>query len=836
MSWSRWGPYLSERQWGTVREDYSEDGNAWAYFPFEMASSRAYRWGEDGIGGVSDDKETLCFAFSFWNEKDPILKERFFGLSNEQGNHGEDVKEYYYYLDNTPTHSYMSMLYKYPQEAYPYEKLKNHGRSKDDPELELIDTGVFKENRYFDLFLEYAKEDPENLLIRCTPFNRGKDEAPLHVLPTLWLRNTWVWKKETTPGKIYGDKGHFRIEHPRLGTRYLYFEGSPAMLFTENVTNAKKLFQEENSSPYTKDAFDEAVVRKNDRAVNPAKEGTKAALHYMGTSPIRLRLADRALENPFSDFDEIFKRREDEANDFWDKRTVKDPEKKKIQRQAWAGLLWSKQYYHYIIEEWLTGDELVSKLPEKLARVRNTRWRHFYSDSIISMPDKWEYPWFASWDTAFQAVSMAHVDIDFAKNQLLILFNDSFMHPSGQIPAYEWDFENINPPIFSWAALYVYRHEEKTKGKRDSLFLQKIFQKLVVSFTWWINRKDPEERGIFEGGFLGMDNISLFNRSAKLPSGIHLIQSDATSWMAMFCLHLSSIALELNEEEMAAKFFGIFLYIGEAIHTLWDEEDRFYYDHVEIEGGKDIPIKIHSYVGLIPLLSVGIFTEEKREKMKDYAARFRWLREHRPHLFEHIADLQTPGVQGNRLFSLVSKERLQSILSRMLDANEFLSPYGIRALSRYHHDHPCDVTHGDYHFHVEYEPAETTSQIFGGNSNWRGPIWFPINFLLIQALEEYALYYGDSFKVQCGSRSLTLKEIAAELARRLISLFEKDSQGHRPVYDAIDPFQKDPHFKDYLLFYEYFNGDTGQGLGASHQTGWTSLVAPLIEKYGKEKG
>ncbi len=833
MNWRTWGPYLSERQWGTVREDYSEDGNAWAYFPFEMAASRAYRWGEDGIGGISDDKQILCFSFAFWNEKDPILKERFYGLSNEQGNHGEDVKELYYYLDNTPDHSYMKMLYKYPQRAFPYEQLKNLGRNEKEPELELIDTGVFDENRYFDLVLEYAKEDPENILIRCTALNRGPSPAPLHILPTLWFRNTWIWKKEKPQGSIETKNGYLLIEHPALGTRYLYFDGTPDPLFTNNETNSAKLFQSKNSSPYTKDAFHEAIVHGNQKALNPGLQGTKAALHYKNPAQIRLRFSSRPLENPFADFDALFEKRLKEADAFYDQVCVSDPAKKSVQRQAWSGLLWSKQFYHYVVEEWLSGDDPDQKPPDNRLRIRNARWRHFYSEAILLMPDKWEYPWFAAWDTAFHTVSLAYIDPEFAKEQLLILFKDVFMHPSGQIPAYEWDFENINPPVLSWAALQIYRIEEAHTGKADREFLGKIFHQLQISFTWWLNRKDLDEKGVFEGGFLGMDNISLFNRSAKLPPGYRLIQSDATSWMAMYCLHMARMALELSDEEQGEKFFSVFLFIGEALNELWDEEEGFYFDKIELPEGNSARIKIHSYVGLIPLLSVGLLAQEKIDELKDYAKRVQWLREKRPSLFEHIADLRTPGKDHLRLFSLLSKERLEKLLSKMLDETELLSPFGIRSLSQIHQERPYEISHDPYYFKVAYEPAETTSRIFGGNSNWRGPVWLPINYLLIEALASYDRYYGDSFQIECpkgSGKMLTLKQVSGELIRRIASLFLPDANGQRPLYGPIEKFQTDPLFRDYLLFYEYFNGDTGQGLGASHQTGWTSLIAPLLGK------
>jgi hypothetical protein len=835
--WRKWGPYLSERQWGTVREDYSDNGDAWGYFPFEMAASRAYRWGEDGIAGISDDKQRLCFSFAFWNGKDPILKERFFGLSNAQGNHGEDVKEYYYYLDNTPTHSYMKMLYKYPQALFPYEQLKNHQRTVNDPELELIDTGVFDENRYFDICIEYGKADPEDLLIRCTIHNRGPEKANLHVLPTLWLRNTWIWSKQEPLGHIEGKKGCFQVEHPELGTRYLYFEGAPTPLFTDNETNAEKLFQVENVSNYVKDAFHEAVVQKNIGAINPKHKGTKSALHYIAedSQQIWLRLTKVALQKPFADFEKIFEKRIREADEFYDSVSVRDPVRKEIQRQAWAGLLWSKQFYHYIVEEWLSGDEPAPDLNSRI-RIRNARWRHFYSEDVLSMPDKWEYPWFAAWDMAFHSISMVHIDPEFAKSQLLILVHDLFMHPSGQIPAYEWDFENVNPPVLAWAAWQVYSIEKEKTGEGDRAFLERMFQKFLISFTWWINRKDYEEKNVFEGGFLGMDNISLFDRNAPLPPGVHLIQSDATSWMGMFCLHMSTIALELAQlapycEEMAVKFFSHFLFIGEAIDSLWDNEEGFYFDLLQADDGRKASLKIHSLVGLIPLLAVGILGPEKLESLKEYTWHFRWLMEHRPQLFDKIANLRTPGQKGRRLFSILTKERLEKILQKMLDESEFLSPHGIRSLSRFHKEHPFSLDLIRKDFKVDYEPAESSSHLFGGNSNWRGPVWFPLNYLLIEALEKLDEYYGDHFKIECPTGSghlVTLSEIAQELRRRLIAIFEPDAKGFRPVFGDVEKFQKDPLFKNYLLFYEYFHGDTGKGLGASHQTGWTSLIAPII--------
>ena len=832
MNWKKWGPYLSERQWGTVREDYSEEGDAWGYFPFEASHARAYRWGEDGIGGISDENQILCFAFAFWNEKDPILKERFFGLSNAEGNHGEDVKEIYFYLDNVPDHSYMKMLYKYPQSAFPYDTLKHHNRSRSEPELELIDTGAFHEDRYFDLFIEYAKEDPENILIRCTPYNRGPDKnASLHILPTLWFRNTWVWKKEKPPGSIFAKEQHIQIEHPKLGVRYLYFDGSPELLFTDNETNAAALFQTNNHSPYTKDAFHEAVIHNKPQAINPKKTGTKAALRYKGAAPVRCRLSNRPLTRPFDDFDAIFVEKKAGADAFY-------KDKEPLQRQAWSSLLWSKQFYYYVVEEWLAGDDPNQAPSENRRHLRNARWRHFYSQTILLVPDKWEYPWFASWDTAFHSVCMAPIDVEFAKGQLATLFKDLFLHPSGQVPAYEWDFENINPPVLSWAALEVYNIEKKQTGKGDVQFLHQLFEKLLLTFTWWLNRKDPNDQGVFEGGFLGMDNISIFDRSTKFPEGVHLIQSDATTWMGMYCLHMSAIALELSEQDWAAKFFSIFLYIGEAMHQLWDEEEGFFYDHVHLPTGEDLPIRIHSYVGLIPLLAVAIFSKEKRASMQIYATHYQWMREHRPNLFEHIADLNAPGPHDERLFSFLKPEQLRRILGKMLDEEEFFSPYGIRSLSRYHRDHPYKVTHAQYHFEIQYEPSTSASPLFGGNSNWRGPIWMPINYLLIEALEIYHQYYGPSFTIECpafSKQKLTLQEIANELRRRLLALFLPDANGRRPFYGDNEQVQKSPYFKDYTLFYEYFDGDNGRGLGASHQTGWTALIALIAARIKKRE-
>ncbi|MDE3046029.1 MAG: glucosidase [Verrucomicrobiota bacterium] len=856
VHWRQWGPFLSERQWGTVREDYSEGGDAWNYFPFEQAASRAYRWGEDGIGGLSDNHQRMCLSFAFWNGKDSMLKERMFGLTNAQGNHGEDVKEYYYYLDNTPTHSYMQMLYKYPQGEYPYENLKqeNGRRSRLDPEYELIDTGLFDDDRYFDIFIEYAKATPDDILIRMTAFNRASQPAKLHVILQAWLRNVWAWSRAEPCGKIGLEGKGVKIQQEDLGERWLSFEGNPNPLFTNNETNFQALFNVPNRSPYVKDAFHEVVVRGNTKAVNPANEGTKAGLHSAldvpakGSVVLRYRFSKEA--STFADFDKIFAQRKAEADDFYrELAPAKLPDdRRNIQRQAFAGLLWSKQFYHYIVEQWLAGDDPANPPPPARLEGRNHRWKHLYNDDILSMPDKWEYPWFAAWDLAFHCISFALMDPWFAKRQLSLLTREWYMHPNGQVPAYEWNFEDVDPPMLAWAAWRVFKIEKKESGQEDREFLERIFQKLIMSFTWWVNRKDSEGKNVFEGGFLGLDNISLFNRSSTLPAGGKLTQSDGTSWMAAFCLNMWTIAIELADkergyEDMVSKFFEHFLFIADAINyqhpespPLWNEEDGFYYDVLQHPDGSHQPIKIRSMVGLIPLFAVATLDEEMLTKLDGFKSRFDWFLNHRDDLCLKVACMRTKGHQNRRLLSILDREKLRRILEKMLDENEFLSPYGIRAVSRYHKDHPYTFTCGDTTLVLDYEPGESTSALFGGNSNWRGPIWFPLNYLIIESLQKFAYYYADDFKVECPTGSghlMNLSEIAHELSTRLIRIFEPDSSGHRPVFGATQKFQKDPNFQNYLLFHEYFHGDDGSGLGASHQTGWTALVAKLIHQCGK---
>lgn len=853
--WNRWGPYLSNRQWGTVREDYSADGDPWKYFPFDQAVMRAYRWGEDGILGICDNHQRICFAFTFWNEKDPILKERFFGLSNEEGNHGEDVKEYYYYLDNTPTHSYMSALYKYPQAAYPYEELKNHGRSRNAPELELIDLGVFEEDRYYDLFVEYAKVSPEDLLIRLKVVNRGSAPGRLHVLPTFWLRNHWSWKKEERPAPIEAQKNHLFLNHPDLGQRRLYYEQAPEALFTENESNLEKLFGTPNASPYVKDAFQEYIVEGNKMAVNPDQKGTKAALHYVleippkGSSEIRLRLTTLELPHPFADFESHFAGRKKEADLFYSEleQGPLNEEKRTIQRQALAGLLWSKQYYNYVVEEWLNGDDPENPPPKSHQEIRNFRWRHVFNDDVLSMPDNWEYPWFASWDLAFHCLTMALVDPDFAKRQLSLLTREWYMHPNGQIPAYEWNFEDVNPPVLAWAAWRVYKIEQRKHGREDRAFLEQIFQKLLLNFTWWVNRKDRDDRNVFEGGFLGLDNISIFNRSEQMPKETTLTQSDATSWMAMFCLNMWTMAVELSlgepgYEDMASKFFEHFLFIADAINfqhpdspPLWDEEDGFYYDLLQKKEGTWEYLKVRSMVGLIPLFAVATLTEEKLNQLLGFKKRFDWFIAHRTDLCSKVACMEMLGQHERRLLAILDESHLRRLLARMLDEKEFLSSFGIRSVSKFHKHHPFVLKCDGVTNRIDYEPAESKSDLYGGNSNWRGPVWFPLNYLLIEALQKFDYYYGDAFKIECPTGSgvqMTLKEVAEELSRRLMAIFERDSNGMRPFHGKVEKFQRDPHFQDYFLFYEYFHGDNGAGLGASHQTGWTALIAKLLQQSG----
>lgn len=850
--WRRWGPYLSNRQWGTVREDYSENGDAWNYFPFEQAASRAYRWGEDGILGISDNHQRICLSFAFWNGKDPILKERFYGLSNSQGNHGEDVKEYYYYLDNTPTHAYMKGLYKYPHEKFPYERLKNHGRGLKDPELELIDTGVFDKNDYTDFFVEYAKASPEDLLIRLKGVNRSETPVQMHILPTLWLRNTWSWQKLKKPGEIEAGNGRLILTHEEFPKRNLYFQGNPRLLFTENETNSEKLFGSPNPSLYVKDHFQDVVIegKKSD-----LQKGTKSALDYAleipakGEIEIRLRFTDQELTEPFADFAAVMEAREKEADRFYSDLLPEDVrlERRNVQRQALAGLLWSKQHYNYVVEEWLDGDDPGAPPPESRKKIRNFRWQHVYNDDILSMPDKWEYPWFAAWDLSFHCVTLALVDPEFAKRQLSLLTREWYMHPNGQVPAYEWNFEDVNPPVLAWAAWRVYKIEQRKHNREDRAFLEQIFQKLLMYFTWWVNRKDADGRNVFEGGFLGLDNISLFNRSEQLPSGSTLTQSDATSWMAMFCLNMWTIAVELaatepSHEDMASKFHEHFLYIAEAINykqadmpPLWNEEDQFYYDVLRNQDGSFTYLKVRSMVGLIPLFAVATLEQEKLQQLPAFFKRWDWYLTHRRDLCGKVAPLYKIGEHQRHLLSILDEKKLRSILQKMLDEKEFFSPYGIRSLSKFHQEHPFSLQCDGKIYRIDYEPAESTTHLFGGNSNWRGPVWFPLNFLIIESLQKFHYYYGDAFQIECptGSGSqMNLRQVADEISRRLMGIFEPDSSGGRPLFGGAEKFQKDPHFRDYFLFYEYFHGDNGAGIGASHQTGWTGLIAKIIQQSG----
>lgn len=851
--WKRWGPYLSERQWGTVREDYSADGSAWESFPFSHAQSRAYRWGEDGIGGICDNHQRVCLSFAFWNEEDPILKERLFGLGGPEANHGEDVKEYYYYLDNTPTHSYMKYLYKYPQRAFPYDDLKeeNLRRGQLDEEYELLDTGVFSENKYFDIFLEYSKKNAEDMYIKATIENRAAEEKNIHVLPQIFFRNTWDFENEPKPN-LKHQKNHIQILHHELPDYVLYFEGDPEVLFTENETNYEKLFNLENKSFYVKDGIERYVVQGEKKAVNPDLMGTKAALHYKLTVPgkgkkeIHIRLCnEKNLRSPLKDAENIKNKRKEEADRFYERVHPKElsNEMKNLQRQALSSLLWNKQFYHYIVDSWM--QEMLDPRVQKREHVRNEDWIHVYNDDILSVPDKWEYPWFASWDLAFHTIPIALVDIDFSKKQLTLLTREWYMHPNGQIPSYEWNFADVNPPVHAWATWRVYKMEERWHTKKDTSFLASVFQKLLLNFTWWVNRKDREGKNVFQGGFLGLDNISVFNRSEDIPRGGALTQSDATSWMGMYCLNMWTIAMELAEvdssyEDMASKFFEHFLYIADAINyqkgegpSVWDEEDGFYYDVLHLPDGTHRRLKVHSMVGLIPLFAVATLEEDQLEKLEGFNRRFNWFLNNRKDLCQEIASLKLPGESNRHILSILNKEKLKRILSRMLSENEFLSPYGIRSISYFHKDNPFHL-HCDGKVHsIDYEPAESCSRLFGGNSNWRGPVWFPLNFLIIESLQKYHHYYGDSFKIECPTGSGNYKnlwEVADFISDRLIRLFVKDEKNRRPVYDSITIMQTDPYWKDYFLFYEYYNGDNGKGIGASHQAGWSAIVAKLLQQ------
>jgi hypothetical protein len=859
VHWKRWGPYLAERQWGTVREDYSPDGAAWDYFPFDHARSRAYRWGEDGLGGICDRRQQVCFALALWNGRDPFLKERLFGLGGTEGNHGEDVKECYFYLDSTPTHSYMRYLYKYPQAEFPYAWLRaeNRRRGKRSFEFELLDTGVFEENRYFDVFVEYAKAAPEDLLVRIEIVNRGPDPATLDLLPTVWFRNTWSWGSGDRRPRIRAEGETLALEHPLLGAYWLACESPPSFLFTENETNRLRLWGVENESPYVKDGINDYVVQGAAEAVNPAGRGSKAAARYPlklaagASTAVRLRLASGpGPVEPFGPgFEATLAQRREEADAFYAQRTPGglSADARNVLRQAFAGLLWSKQSYHYDVTRWLHGDPAGPEPPPERGRGRNHEWTHLYNSDVISMPDKWEYPWYAAWDLAFHCIPLALVDPDFAKEQLILLLREWYMHPNGQLPAYEWAFSDVNPPVHAWAAWRVYKIDKKRQGKADRNFLARVFQKLLLNFTWWVNRKDAEGNNVFQGGFLGLDNIGVFDRSAPLPTGGQIEQSDATSWMGMYCLNMLAIALELAREDpvyedVASKFFEHFVYICRAMNDiggsgleLWNAEDGFYYDVLHLPGGRHFPLKVRSMVGLIPLFAVEILDSHMVDRLPGFKRRMQWFLENRPDFAVQVETATGPsGVR--RFLSLVNRDRLRKVLGYLLDENEFLSPHGIRSLSRYHRDHPYVLHLEGMEHRVDYEPAESQTGLFGGNSNWRGPVWFPVNFLLIESLQKFHHFLGRSFTVEfpTGSgRKLDLGEVAGELSRRLTRIFLRDARGRRPLYGGTEKFQTDPHFRDLILFSEYFQGDDGAGLGASHQTGWTGLVAKLIQQSGE---
>jgi hypothetical protein len=867
-NWKRWGPYLSERQWGTVREDYSPHGDAWDSFSHDQARSRAYRWGEDGLGGISDKHQFICFALALWNGRDPILKERLFGLTGSEGNHGEDVKEYYFYLDSTPTHSYMKYLYKYPQSEFPYARLveENRRRGRDALEFELINTGVFDADRYFDVFVEYAKASPDDILIRIEAINRGPEAAELHLLPTLWFRNTWSWNPESErPWLRRGEpiEGIIPVElhHPYYGNRWLYCRGNAELLFTENETNNQRLFGAENASSHVKDGVNGYIIHGAKEAVNAGGFGTKVAAYYrlkIGAGQnvvVKLQLTDKemasAATRPFgASFDLTLAERRKEADEFY--ATVTPPsltaDAKNVMRQALAGMLWSKQFYHYVVKQWLEGDPGNPPPPPERRSGRNHEWGHMHNGDVISMPDKWEYPWYAAWDLAFHCIPLALVDPDFAKEQLTLMLREWYMHPNGQIPAYEWNFGDVNPPVHAWAAWRVYKVEKKQRGKGDREFLQRVFHKLLLNFTWWVNRKDASGMNIFQGGFLGLDNIGVFDRSAPLPSGGYLEQSDGTSWMAMYTLNLLAIALELSKEDrayedVASKFWEHFIHIAHAISHrgqngtgLWNEEDGFFYDVLRLPDGNYLPMKIRSMVGLIPLFAVGTLEPELLERLPGFKRRLEWFIDNRPDLIGNVACMRTPGMGERRLLSIATQDQLRRILKYMLDEHEFLSPYGIRALSQVHRHHPYQLSVNGMDHRVDYEPGESSTGLFGGNSNWRGPIWFPVNFLLIESLQKFHYYLGDSFKVECPTGSgnmMTLWEVAGEISRRLMRIFLRDSDQRRPVFGATDKFQNDPHWRDLIPFHEYFHGDNGAGIGASHQTGWTGLIAKLIQQYDK---
>jgi len=891
--WKRWGPYVSERQWGTVREDYSPGGTAWEYLPHDHARSQAYRWGEDGLAGFSDSQSRLCLSVALWNGRDPILKERLFGLTNSQGNHGEDVKELYYYLDATPTHSYLKMLYKYPQREYPYCELVEESQRRQanccSPEFEVLDTGVFDDDRYWDVFVEYAKADVADILMRITVHNRGPEEAALHVLPQLWFRNTWTWDNSARPALRAENDWVVSAKHAQLGEFRWHCDpgtSAPTLLFCDNETNVRRLYGENNAQGFFKDAFHEYVVNGNKAAMNPERTGTKAAADYVVTVPakssqvIRLRLVAHAenaggiaaagssrknaeLESsanpqtgksalqPFADFDAVFSKRIQEADEFYGdlQKDLTDEDARSVQRQAFAGMIWSKQFYFYDIPVWLKGDPAMPAPPEERKHGRNCDWKHLNNADIISMPDKWEYPWYAAWDLAFHCIPFSLIDSEFAKHQLVLLTREWYMHPNGQLPAYEWAFDDVNPPVHAWAAWRVFQIDRKQRRKNDSkdqgdlAFLERVFHKLMLNFTWWVNRKDPQGRNIFQGGFLGLDNIGVFDRSAPLPNGGFINQADGTSWMAMYSLNLMRIALELARhdkvyEDISTKFFEHFLSIAAAINAdddglgLWDNEDEFYYDELRTPGGREVPLKIRSMVGLIPLFAVETLEPGLMKELPNFAARLKWVLDHRPELAKLVSHWEVCGVGERRLLSLLRGHRMKCLLRRMLDETEFLSDHGIRALSKIHESQPFKMVIGGVEHKVEYWPGESESKLFGGNSNWRGPVWMPVNFLIIESLQKFHHYYGDDFKVECPTGSgkfMTINDVANELAKRVTKLFLRGKDGQRPVLKYHPKLAGDPNFKDYVLFHEYFHGDNGRGVGAAHQTGWTGLVAKLLQ-------
>jgi Mannosylglycerate hydrolase MGH1-like glycoside hydrolase domain len=865
--WKKWGPYLSERQWGTVREDYSDNGNAWDYFTHDHARSRAYRWGEDGLAGFSDENQQVCVALALWNGRDPILKERLFGLTNSEGNHGEDVKEYYFYLDSTPTHSYMKYLYKYPQAAYPYDRLVEQSRlrTRRDYEYELLDTGIFDANRYFDVFVEYAKASPEDILIQISAANRGPDTATLHVLPTVWFRNVWSWSVDMPrPQLRQREDGAIAIAHPLLGDRIFAADRAPELLFTENDTNTERLFGRPNKSPYVKDAFHHHVIHRRLDAVNPAKTGTKAAAHYMLTiaggesQVVRLRLSDAVAGGALTPkghaaqfgagFDRVMAARKKEADEFYESviPASLSADQTNVVRQAMAGMLWTKQFYNYDVDKWLSERGSDPFNPKRRAP-RNEHWHHMYNADIVSMPDKWEYPWYAAWDLAFHVVALSLVDEDFGKQQLELMLQEQYLHPNGQLPAYEWNFGDVNPPVHAWSTIFTYRLDQIRHGQGDTQWLEHAFQKLLLNFTWWVNRKDREGRNVFEGGFLGLDNIGVFDRSAPLPTGGYLEQADGTAWMALFCQNMLEISLALADERpayipMCRKFVEHFLWIASSmVRTgndvgMWDEEDGFFYDVLRLPDGSATRLKVRSMVGLLPLCAVTAFGGERASQDPEVLTSLQRFLSSRSELRAHIHDPVVQGYKGRRLAAILSETRLRRVLAHMLDENEFLSPYGIRALSRFHADHPYEFRVGSDEYKVGYLPAESDTGMFGGNSNWRGPIWMPVNALIIRALLQYYEFYGNGFTIECptgSGRQMTLYQIAEELSRRLSNIFLRDAAGHRPVYGSTTKFQEDPHWRDLILFYEYFHGDNGAGLGASHQTGWTGLVARLLQVFAK---